>query len=98
MINLFDFTSKRELRERIETLEKDVENLKHSHKELRDQYNGLVSNYENLMNEIKSMCGMQEVINEEEKEIKAKEKRAENQRTSFSDAIAEVFDWGDNED
>ena len=82
------FISKKELKEKIEQQQKDIENLKHSHKELFERYNGLMKNYEQLMNDIKLMCGVQE-------EDTKKNKKAENERQSFADAIAEVFDWGD---
>lgn len=82
------FISKKELKEKIEQQQKDIENLKHSHKELLERYNGLMKNYEQLMNDIKLMCGVQE-------EDTNKNKKAEKERTSFADAIAEVFDWGD---
>lgn len=82
------FISKKELKDKIEQQEKDIENLKHSHKELLERYNGLMKNYEQLMNDIKLMCGVQE-------EDTKKNKKAESERTSFADAIAEVFDWGD---
>ena len=82
------FISKKELKEKIEQQQKDIENLKHSHKELMERYNGLMANYEQLMNDIKLMCGVQE-------EDTKNNKKAESERTSFADAIAEVFDWGD---
>lgn len=82
------FISKKELKEKIEQQQKDIENLKHSHKEILERYNGLMKNYEQLMNDIKLMCGVQE-------EDTKKNKKAESERTSFADAIAEVFDWGD---
>ena len=82
------FISKKELKEKIEQQQKDIENLKHSHKELLERYNGLMKNYEQLMNDIKLMCGVQEEDNKNNK-------KAESERTSFADAIAEVFDWGD---
>lgn len=82
------FISKKELKEKIEQQQQDIENLKHSHKELLERYNGLMKNYEQLMNDIKLMCGVQE-------EDTKKNKKAESERTSFADAIAEVFDWGD---
>ena len=82
------FISKKELKEKIEQQQKDIENLKHSHKELMERYNGLMKNYEQLMNDIKLMCGVQE---EDDK----KNKKAESERMSFADAISEVFDWGD---
>ena len=39
------FISKKELKEKIEQQQKDIENLKHSHKELMERYNGLMKNY-----------------------------------------------------
>lgn len=95
------FISKKELENKINVLEKDIENLKHSHKELLIKYNalenkannleqltnGLVENYNALIQEIKNLCGFQEETQEEDKKAKA-------ERTHMSDAIAEVFDWG----
>lgn len=90
MTNFFKylFYPKKKLVKRINELERDVENLKHSHKSLREEFSDLKKYNEEVIKNLNS------IFYEEPEREKNKIERDKNVEQRNKD-ITDLFDWGE---
>lgn len=96
------FYSKKKLIKRIEVLEHDNENLKHSYKNIKDELEGMKRSCEYLKQDMEGIKKYnQEVIDNLNSMVlglngdtpsSEEQKRIKDQDTKYAD-MAEVFDW-----